>query len=298
VDLLDRTAGAARRRAIVHAVTAGVLLVGPAWWFFGPLPWNRLFLPLPIVLAGLIAVAIGTIRRHGIMPQAVARLAWCTFALLLLAKMILQPVIWQYGFVLAMPGVLALVAWLSGWLPRVLHGRGAGGFVMRSAAVVMVAIVLIVHLRVYAGLYADKPVRVGAGADAFFAASPERLPRGTAAARALGEMERIVPPGATLAAIPEGAMFNYLARRRNPTPFINLLPPEFIMFGADRIAAAYRDNPPDFLLIVPSNLSQYGSRGFDADYGRDIAAWIRANYENVGVSMEPGYRIFLLRRRG
>ena len=38
-------------------------------------------------------------------------------------------------------------------------------------------------------------------------------------------------------------MVNYLARRVNPTPYINFMPPELIMFGEENMVAAFRSSP-------------------------------------------------------
>lgn len=292
---IDRVISARRSLRTPATIAAAVAVVAIAWLFFERIAWDALFAAAPVALAWLLGASIVHIRREGPSPAALARVAFVAFALVLLAKVILRPVIWQYGFVLAMPAVVAMVVAAVAWVPAWVARRDArAGGVTRAAAVAAVAVVIVVHLGVYKRLYADKPVTVAAGADAFRA----RGPRGAAVATMLRAVEAVVPPGATLAAVPEGAMLNYLARRRNPTPFITLLPPEFAMFGGDAILAAYRQAPPDFIVLAPRDLAEYGSAGFKADYARDLAAWIDANYDPVATDPPPQHPMRLLRKRG
>lgn len=291
--------GVGRGRVVAIALAA-LLPAAGAWFFFGRIPWQTLFYPLPaaaLLLTGLTALAV---IRQGADERLMARLVWTAFGIVLLAKIALRPVIGHYGFVLAMPATLAVVAAATGWIPRWTGdrlGRGAAG-VFRTAGVSVVATVIAVHLWAYERFYADRPVTIGTGGDRFTAAADGRA---EAAAGMLSELERVAPPGATLAVVPEGAMLNYLSRRENPTPYVTLLPPEFAMFGTDAIVAAYRRLPPDFVVIAPRDLSEYGSAGFESDYGRELAEWIRAEYAPVeapAVAPPAGaYRMTLLARR-
>src|SRR5439155_17771182 len=99
------------------------------------------------------------------------------------------------------------------------------------------------------------------------------------------------PPQQTLAVIPQGAMMNFLARLENPTPFVVLMPPELIMFGDDRITESYRRNPPDLLLIIKTDLSEYGYKSFP-QYAPKLAKWIDAHYTSQTTA--PSWK--LLRR--
>ena len=50
-----------------------------------------------------------------------------------------------------------------------------------------------------------------------------------------------VPPDATLAVLPEGAMINYLSRHVNPTPCLVWVPPVMAVFGQTNMAAAFEE---------------------------------------------------------
>ena len=87
----------------------------------------------------------------------------------------------------------------------------------------------------------------------------------------------------TIAVLPEGAMINDLAKRRNPTPITNLMPPEIIMFGENRILKTFTLTPPDYIILVHKDTSEYGVRFFGKEYGVLIMNWFKQNYRTVKV---------------
>jgi hypothetical protein len=48
--------------------------------------------------------------------------------------------------------------------------------------------------------------------------------------------------------------------------------------------------------VVPTDVSQYGSRGFARDYGSAFANWVDENYREVPVTLHQGYPLRLLSR--
>ena len=89
------------------------------------------------------------------------------FAAALLAKIALSPRLAHYGFALAMPAMLTAVVCLLDWLPR--RTQSASASAIRAAALGLLLIVTIAGLKGTAAELGRKTVRVGAGADAFFA---------------------------------------------------------------------------------------------------------------------------------
>ncbi len=85
-----------------------------------------------------------------------------------------------------------------------------------------------------------------------------------------------------MAALPEGVMLNYHARRVNPTGYINLMPPELEMFGEEEIVRAFASHPPDYVLLVHKDTDEYGVRFFGSDgYGELIMQWVCDHYRPV-----------------
>jgi hypothetical protein len=229
--------------------------------------WQGAFrglLPATLAIAVICATQVMRRRRRRARPRQVIRLAVAIFALLLLAKIALNVRIQHYGFALAMPAMLVTTTALLSLRRRLL---------LRVAVLVVVTVVVSVHLYVYATRFRDKPVVVAPDRPDMFRADP-RGELVNAIVRLLNEL----PPSATVATLPQGAMVNYLSNRANPTPFITLMPPEVIMFGDDRIAMAYEHSPPDVIVLIDTDLSEYGYQSFDEVAPR-TAAWMRANYE-------------------
>lgn len=81
-------------------------------------------------------------------------------------------------------------------------------------------------------------------------------------------------------------MLNYLLRLENPTPYISFMPPEVILFGEDRMRAAFVARPPVWIVLINRAASEYGYRLLGDDYGRSLVDWIEAHYVVVDRVLE------------
>ena len=103
--------------------------------------------------------------------------------------------------------------------------------------------------------------------------------------------------------MPEGVLLNYLARLPNPTPYVNFMPPELVLFGEAAMLAALEGAPPDAICIVHKDTSEYGVRFFGRDYGQALRAWVDRRYAPAGgwgdepLAPGTGFGIRLLERR-
>jgi hypothetical protein len=274
-------------------------------------PRYELFRALPLVSAtalGAVVIELALRRRRNETTTALlALLMWSTFGLALLAKMCLNARIYQYGFFLALPATtvtIALVLWLIPQRLDELVDGGVGGR-LRSVMIGTLALTIGLHLGYADRAYRSKPVPFGSGADRLLTtdalASPERQWIDMPAA--LDRVGRAVGPGATLTVLPEGVMLNYLLRRQTPLPFVNFMPPELMAFGEDAMVRALERRPPDIVVFVHRDTSEYGFGlfGTDPGYGRRIMTWVRGRYESIDViGHEPmsasGFGVEILRR--
>jgi len=308
---LPATRGKNPRPSIIIAIVlppAVAFSVGP--WF----PWHLALRSLPLVIVVLLIIESVRIRRGGASVSSLTRLMFLVFSLALLAKIILAVQLQHYGFALAMPATLAVVATLvrrpisgsDAISPSMYSGRASRNsvssvslwFKLSWFGLSVVATFIAVHLSFYHRRFADKPVHIAAGPNAFFASAGTtgQPSRGESLAALLEQVEARVASAATLAVVPEGAMINFLTGRSNPTPFITLQPPEYLMFGGERITRAYQQSPPDFVVInLTVDPAEYGSAGFDVDYGKTLADWIKQHYTPVWRD-GPAGRLVLLRR--
>ncbi len=213
-----------------------------------------------------------------------------------MGKIILSPRLFHYGFALAMPAALALVACVLHFLPYALQRIHGGGDVFRRFAVAMLIADVVFLLKISNGSYSSKDFPIGTGGDTILASRSKSDPRGAAVAEALARIRSAVPAEASLMVLPEGVMLNYLSRRINPTPYINFMPPELSIFGERNILTAMQENPPDFVLLVPKDTSEYGVAPFgdDPNYGMEIMEWVKQEY--AAIDSLPS-RITILKRR-
>jgi hypothetical protein len=224
-------------------------------------------------------------------------------SLALMLKILLNTKLFEYGAYLAVPGFLSLIAALVYFLPRAAHRRWKGGSVLRAAFSTAMVLFLSVQLIVTVTFLRQKQVRVGTGGDVLRLFERDEATSGIV--QALEEIRGLMRPAHTLAVLPEGVMFNYLTRRRNPTPYINLMPPELRAFGEASIIQAFEQHPPDFVLLVHKDIEEFygvGPFGEDPAYGEAMMAWVGSNYARVGLILnEPltddRFGIALFRRR-
>lgn len=269
--------GASRVRGERSLVCWSVFLATcfATWSARDAIPWLRAARPWPAFAA--LAFVL-TLRSRRTLP---VRPTFALFALALLGKIALATGVQLYGFALALPATMVLVAAVVDWIPQRLERRGSNGAAFRALGLGALTVAAAMHVSITARRMESKTVHIGQGADAFRCDVRGRfLKRGL---RALGAPA----PSATLVVLPEGAMLNYLARRRNPTPYPNFMPPELLFFGEERILDALRTTPPDAVVLVHKDTSEYGPRFFGQDYGAPIMAWVRRAYTSAALIGAP-----------
>ena len=80
---------------------------------------------------------------------------------------------------------------------------------------------------------------------------------------------------------------------------LNFMPPEEILFGDAAWEEAFRRAPPDAIVIVPKDTSEFGRGPFGIGYGTRLAAWIREEYAPAASLRIEGvnYAVQILVRR-
>ena len=251
--------------------------------------WRDVPRALPLTtLVALVGFAVATWRRR---DQDVARrtfapmLLWATFSLALLVKVLLHARVELYGFYLAMPAVLLLVMCLIHWLPKWLASRYGSGATFRMIAIGVVAAGVVYHVAWSQEVYAWKDFAIGTRGDAMVTFDPKAFPPTAVTDEALRWIDAHVPAGATLAALPEGITLNYLSRRPTSVPVINYMMTEMIVFGEDGMVRAFDEHPPDYVVLVQKDTSEFGVGPFGTDphYGQRIMAWVGQHYEKATI---------------
>jgi len=288
--------------AVGSAVFLAITLVPAA------IPWMEVSRALPLTSLFAALALVGFCLRRRRERETLVRWAplalWAVFALVLLGKMILYARFFHYGFVLAMPATLLLVACLVHLGPAAGRARLGGCGVFRIMSLAAIAAGVLFLLRWSDAIYARKDFVVGEGSDAIVVESPVYESRGQVISAALQKLEATMHPEATLLALPEGASLNYWLRRTNPTRYNLFLPVEIDAFGGDEVMLRdLRAHPPDFIALVQRDHTEFGVGPFGVDprNGRGIISWVVRNYRRVDrIGAEPfrnrGFGIVILRR--
>jgi Dolichyl-phosphate-mannose-protein mannosyltransferase len=225
--------------------------------------------------------------------------AFALYSFCLLAKMILFSRTWHYGFALGVPATLLLVLTLIG-LPVRNHAGSAA--TLRGVGIGFALLLSIGSIHRSYMWYSQKSMNLGRDGDRIRTFHGYQ---GDGAQHLLDQIADEVDGDATLVAIPEGAMLNYLSRRRSPLKYTNFMPSEMAFFGEDSILADLERNRPDFIATVPHDFSEWGRSHFgEPGYGEGMSRWIHLNYVPVaGRPMEVANQFqeagfWLLRRAG
>jgi hypothetical protein len=276
-----------RRGRVFMALVAGILFGVALWSSSATIHWKQVGRALPITaalgLAGFMAFVVthrhDRVRAVRFVPVAM----WAAFALGLLGKVVLDVRISHYGFVLALPATLLLIASLVHVVPRSLDARGANGAMGRALLVAPVLAAACFFFGWSNRAYSFKNTIVGSGGDTIVTADESFDPPGPLMYRAAERLRARMPPGATLMAMPDGLMLNYWLRRPNPTRHIYFVPWSLAFAnGEAAVLDEIRQHPPNFIAIVDCKATEYGFTAFgDEGFGGLIMPWVRANYRRV-----------------
>ena len=231
-----------------------------------------------------LVTGCNTLRNESFTYQSLTfPLLWSIFGLGLLAKLGFFSRIWHYGFILAMPAFAAAIFLLLWYLPGVLERYGVRRHLLR---ITVWLLLMTAFLRLFVesqNVMSTKTLAVGNGQDKVFTFNEKTHPAGPAVQSALAWLESNTSPNATLAVLPEGVMVNYLSRRSNPTKYLIWNPAEIVGFGQSTMTATFCENPPDYVMLIHRDPSEYGVKFFGQEerFGLKLMQWIQANYEPV-----------------
>jgi hypothetical protein len=262
-----------------------LLLISPLLFLAGRFNWADCGASLPLLAFSTCVLLRDNYKKLSPGQEAAFPLLWSVFGLVLLLKLGLFPRIWHYGFALAMPAFVSTVYLLLWLLPLLLKIKFQVPARLFRVTVWLVLLIGFGNLSLQSEkFYAAKNLAVGHAGDRIIAFGPggNSVEARTTEA-ALAWIETNVPPDATLAALPEGTMINYLSRRINPTPDLDWNPTMFTVFGQEKMTADFEKNPPDYILLVEWKSYEFdvGYFGHYPGYGVELMQWIEKNYASV-----------------
>ena len=262
-----------RRVPKIIQIGAGILSLWLAW----RCDWRDSGRALPLFSLVVIGV-LGAQRLSG-RAGSLFPLVWAVFGLGFLAKMGINCRIWHYGYVLAMPASLGLIFFLLKTLPDFAELHGFDGKRLR---ILLAALISVGTLQLGTDSWENYRVKTrpfGSGSDLMFTGD---FAQAEAIGLSVDWLRRNTPPEATLVALPQGVILNYLARRPNPTPYLTWIVTEYNTFGEARLLGTLQAKAPDYIALVHTDTSEYGFRFFgQPGYAEATMRWIGANYRPI-----------------
>lgn len=262
-------------------IVAALISISP--FIIKKTPWMEMARPFPLFsalyCAGVLALII-KLRNTGKAVTFLPYFVYGAFAFTMLLKMILNARIWHYGFALALPAALLLVMLILYQIPNYLGKLFGGKNFIRTLGLIFVMLGIIAHVKTSMALYSLKTYPFGSGSDTIITWDPKFSSVGVHGNIFLGKINEIMNKNETFVAFPEGILYNYLARRDNPTPYYDFKPPAMDVWGEvyfKSLKAAH----PDYIVLIDRDTSDCGPRYFGKDYGFEIFSWIVSDYRVI-----------------
>jgi hypothetical protein len=103
--------------------------------------------------------------------------------------------------------------------------------------------------------------------------------------------------GETLVVLPEGVSINYLSGRPTPLTYYMFTPPETAAAPVEQaVMGEFKARPPDEVVILSRDVSEYGFRGFGVDYNVALSDYLKQDYKLKRLWRLPRFQAALLTR--
>ena len=249
-------------------------------------PWMNIGYALPgILVAGLLIEILRYRSTRSIDDDAVVRLLLWSAAASMLARMVLSPRIFHYGFVQAgLAGVVA-VAILLVSIPAFFKLKGVP--LKWHQALVTLLVIAIVGVAVSTSnfFYSYHTFSVGTGPDQFYTFDQNENASGLILeqARQYLAKDAIDNNVQSLLVMPEGLMLNYLTRIPDPIPYSFFAPFALAEGRNEEILGDLHAHPPDRIVLLSRDMREFGLNRFgeSVEHGKSLIDFLNQNYKQV-----------------
>lgn len=279
-----------------------LVIVGVAAVFFlrGYINWEQVARVLPVIAGGVFAwsTIVGCRKLLSIIVASEdspgpseasdrARLLtlnlWAVLAMTSLLKTLLWSRLLHYGFTLSLPAALMCVAIVCYWLPKRL-GTTQTVSLIRGLCAGLVFVGAFSLWERANMIYSRKTTQISTATEKLLVLDAQTDPRSEVLQPLLNYLEDNADEEETLAVFPEGISINFYLRMENPSPYINLMPPELLIFDDKEILSALKSSPPDWIVLWPKDVKEYGVEPFGSPgYGEGLLGWTRSHYKQKHV---------------
>ena len=282
IAIIGRLSERIDRRWILISIGA-CLVVGTAWFASAIITWGEVGRCLfGLIFLYLIGGALSILPEQTQIDDKSVRTTRrliAFLALAMMARMILNGRIYQYGFYQAALAAIIISAFLIGELPARLGLRRSGQPIMVMGIVALIVSGVVSLSRQSVQLLRIKTFPISDGIDRFYAFPPQVESSGETVAT-VSKLVTDDRSRQSLLVLPEGVMINYLTRLPSTVS-------EVFFFSAAteggqeaEIVRRLERKPPDVVLLIRRDLSEYGIQryGDRPGTGALILAWLSNNY--------------------
>jgi len=206
-------------------------------------------------------------------------------AALMLARMVLNGRIYQFGFFMMPLAALWLVHLMVVEAARpAVNGLRANRLLPGAFSVFVLAGVAVLGQASFQR-YATKNFEVGEGRDHFYTFGPEIMFNGQLFKDVEAAFKTTTPQARSLMVIPEGIAVNYHLRIPSSLAEMDFLPPALAYADPSHILGELTAHPPESIIFCTRDFSEFGAPYFGANErnGRSILLWINDHYWLAGV---------------
>lgn len=203
-------------------------------------------------------------------------------AIALMARMVLNPRIYHYGYYQAAIAALLPPAVMIGELPGWVR-KETGRSLLAAIATLALVIPGVANLAIRSERgWALKTQPIGTGRDRFYC-FPAPIDSIGEIVNALTNVLREKAGGKTLTVLPEGESINYFARLRNPVPHACFYKGAMETRTESELIGDFQKQPPYWIVIISRDLIGWGIEryGEKPGSGAEILEWVQQNYKQV-----------------
>jgi hypothetical protein len=246
------------------------------------IPWLEVLRPLPLILLIILIYQFSLIYNSQSSDQklkGVLNVTITLFSLILLLKIFFNSRVYHYGFALAMPGTLVVAKHILFDLPNLGSRFSETSRLLKYSILVLLFAFIFVHVKISSHHYVQKIFPIGQEADTLYAFGPEKHPRDLIFKLALDHIDLNFRPGDNFSVLPMGGMLNYLSKRKSPIKYTIMGPVTLERINEVDVLRALKSTPPDYLVIIATDFSEFGYSKFGIGFGRKIYRWVQENYQ-------------------
>lgn len=282
ITMIGRLSERIQRRWMLISIGA-CLPIGLAWFASSNITWGEVGRCLfGLIFLYLIGSALSIPPEQTQIDDKSVRITRrliVFLALAMMARMILNGRIYQYGFYQAALAAIVISAFLIGELPARLGLRRRGQTIMVIGIVALIVSGVVSLSRQSAQLLRIKTFPISEGRDRFYAFPPQVEPTGETVAT-VTKLVTDHRPVQSLLVLPEGVMINYLTHLPSTVAEVFFFSAATEEGREAEIVRRLESNPPDVVLFIRRDLSEYGIQRYGDRPGNGalILAWLANNY--------------------